>query len=233
MAQRTKSTTTAVASRDEEVQRQARALGDPTRNALFRWIHARGTPVGVADLEAQFTLNHTTIRQHLARLVDAGLLVETTAPPTGPGRPRLVYRVAPGVEGTWQHDGPYERLALLLLEALTTGASAREVGRAEGRRLAALDPPTTDPRDAMCEHMAEQGFAPRRSGRGRRVDVVMARCPFEAAAAAAPDVVCDLHRGLAEGMAEALGGVEVRDLVARPPRRAGCRLQLEVAERSS
>jgi predicted ArsR family transcriptional regulator len=228
--QRGKTAPTAVASRDEEVQRQARALGDPTRNALFRWVHTRGAPVGVADLEAQFALNHTTIRQHLARLVEAGLLVEATAPPAGPGRPRLVYRVAPGVEGTWQHDGPSERLALLLLETLTRGTPPREVGRAEGRRLAALDAATVDPRDAMCEHMAEQGFAPRRSGGGRRTDVVMGRCPFEAAAAAAPDVVCDLHRGLAEGMAEVLGGVEVRDLLARPPHRAGCRLQLEIAE---
>jgi hypothetical protein len=40
------------------------------------------------------------------------------------------------------------------------------------------------------------------------------------------DVICELHLGLAEGIAEAAGGsVEVTELIARDPRRAGCRLK--------
>ena len=38
------------------------------------------------------------IPQPLARLVGAGLVVETTAPATGRGRPRLRYGVAPAVD---------------------------------------------------------------------------------------------------------------------------------------
>jgi predicted ArsR family transcriptional regulator len=196
---------------------------------MFEWIEAQESAVGVTDLEARFGLNHTTVRQHIARLVDAGLLIEDTAPPTGPGRPRLVYRVAPGVEGTWHHDGPYERLGLLLLEMLQTGSSARDVGAAAGRRLATSHPGGVDATTTIEECMAEQGFAPRRRERARGAELVMTQCPFPEAAQAAPEVVCDLHRGLAEGLADALGGVTVADLVARPPRRAGCRLELDAA----
>ena len=53
-------------------------------------------------------------------------------------------------------------------------------------------------------------------------------CPFETAAGEAPEIVCQLHLGLAVGISEATGGaVAVTDLVARDPRRAGCRLKLE------
>jgi hypothetical protein len=46
-------------------------------------------------------------------------------------------------------------------------------------------------------------------------------------ALAAPEIVCELHCGMAQGIAEASGGaVEVTDLVAHNPRRAGCRLKL-------
>jgi predicted ArsR family transcriptional regulator len=195
---------------------------------MFEWI-GQHAPVGVADLEGHFGLNHTTVRQHLRRLVEAGLLLEETAPPGRPGRPRLVYRVAPGVEGTWHHDGPYERLGLLLLEMLETSRTAREVGAIEGRRLAARGPARTgDAATAIEDRLAVEGFAPRRDERFSDTELVMERCPFEAAATASPAVVCDLHRGLAEGMAEALGDVVVVDLVARPPQRAGCRLQLQL-----
>lgn len=50
------------------VQEQARALGDPTRHAIFRNIAEAGGPVGVAELTEQLGLNHNAIRQHLAKL---------------------------------------------------------------------------------------------------------------------------------------------------------------------
>lgn len=44
-----------------------------------------------------------------------------------------------------------------------------------------------------------------------------------------PDTVCQVHLGLAEGMADGLGGIEVLRLVVKNPRRAGCRLVLAFA----
>lgn len=84
---------------DEErhriLQRQARALGDPTRYRIFRYVAESPEPVGVAAITAHLGLNHNGIRQHLAKLCNADLLIEEFAPPGGPGRPALQYRLAP------------------------------------------------------------------------------------------------------------------------------------------
>ena len=66
------------------LQQQARALGDPTRHAIFRYIADGDGPADVAEITAHFGLNHNAIRQHLAKLISAGLVVETTAAPRGP-----------------------------------------------------------------------------------------------------------------------------------------------------
>jgi hypothetical protein len=59
------------------------------------------------------------------------------------------------------------------------------------------------------------------------VAFVLRRCPFEEVAADDPDTICQLHLGLAEGLAESLGGVTVDRLTAKEAHRAGCRLVLE------
>ncbi len=65
------------------LQQQARALGDPTRHAIFSLISESDRALGVSELTDRFALNHNAIRQHLARLVDADLVVERKAPPVG------------------------------------------------------------------------------------------------------------------------------------------------------
>lgn len=44
---------------------------------------------------------------------------------------------------------------------------------------------------------------------GRVVTVWFRRCPYHELAAAHPEVVCELHRGLVEGIVDACGGAEV------------------------
>ena len=53
---------------------------------------------------------------------------------------------------------------------------------------------------------------------------MLGRCPFADVAATEPDTVCQLHLGLAEGLAEGLGGLEVERLMVKDAHRAGCRL---------
>src|SRR5947209_9872874 len=78
-----------------KVQRQARALGDPTRFEIFRFVAAAPEPVRIAAIADRFAFNPSAIRQHLAKLVDANLLVEELATRSGTGRPPLQYRIAP------------------------------------------------------------------------------------------------------------------------------------------
>ena len=72
-------------SDDDTLQEQARALGDPTRHEIFRYIADAGRPVDVAELTSHLGLNHNAIRQHLAKLVNADLVTEGHAPITGRG----------------------------------------------------------------------------------------------------------------------------------------------------
>lgn len=217
---------------DERLRQQARALGDPTRHRIFRAVEAAAEPVTVAELTDAFGFNHNAIRQHLALLCRAGLIVEDLAPPSGRGRRRLRYRVAPAAAAAWGGENPYEQLALLLVEVVRSGRSPRDVGFDAGRRaVARRRTRDTDPLETLVDLVARQGFQPTVSGGGDRADIVLGRCPFAAAAAADPATVCDLHRGLAEGMADALdGALAVTDLAARNPKRAGCRIRLETHE---
>lgn len=127
------------------LQQQARALGDPTRHGIFRYIADAERPVGVAELTTWFGLNHNAIRQHLAKLLDAGLVVETTVPNGGPGRPRLLYEIDPAAESRWGVLGPYERLSLLLTEIISTGDTPQEVGRRAARNTWHQPPTLTTP----------------------------------------------------------------------------------------
>jgi predicted ArsR family transcriptional regulator len=214
------------------LQAQARALGDPTRHAIFRYVADAAGPVDVAELTGHLGLNHNAIRQHLAKLVAAGLVTEHRAPSAGRGRPRLVYRLDPTAESRWDVTGPYERLSVLLAEMLRTRDSAVEVGRRSVARrsvgtaapgAAASEDPVAVVEDAMERH----GFDPVVRRRGNRVELVLRNCPFEAAARTNPETVCAIHLGIAEGVAALTGDrIVVEELVPHDPRRANCRLRM-------
>ena len=210
------------------VQRQARALGDPTRYDIFRFVAAAPAPVRVAALAEYLGFNQNAVRQHLAKLTDAGLLTEERTTRTTTGRPPLQYRVAPTAMGSWGAPGPYELLALLLLEVAKGDRTPREAGEEAGRALAASCPPGADPLDTLETEMARRGFEPRREARGDTTELVLERCPFVAAANADPDIVCAVHLGLAAGILDGMhSGQQVSDLVVLPPEQAGCRIRIE------
>lgn len=208
----------------EEVQLEARALGDPTRHRIFRYIVDAARPVGVSELTEYVGLNHNAVRQHLAVLKDASLVVEDVESRDKPGRPRLMYRIHPEAAGNWGTSGSYAWLASLLSDAVRRRLDPRQVGRQDGHRRAAEIAGGADPADLLEEEMSRRGFRPARSERGRRVEFVLGRCPFAEVASEDPDTICQLHLGLAEGLTEGLGGLEVERLVLKNAMRGGCRL---------
>lgn len=209
-----------------DIQKQARALGDPTRHGIFQYVLRAGRPVGVAELTDHFGLNHNAIRQHLAKLLSADLVVETKAPRTGPGRPRLEYALSPRADSRWGTIGPYERLSVLLTEVIRSGETPVEVGRRAGHGMRV--PPSGDPVADVAEALDRQGFEPEVRSRRSGVDVVLANCPFELAALEDRATVCSLHLGIAEGLVDGTD-LEVDELVVKDPRRAGCRVRLRPA----
>jgi predicted ArsR family transcriptional regulator len=212
------------------LQEQARALGDPTRYSIFEYVAEVSRPVDVAELTDHLGLHHNAIRQHLAKLVGAGLLVEEHGAPSGRGRPKLVYRLAPGAESRWGVVGPYEHLSVMLAEMLRTGDSAVDVGKRSVPRRLRADHGPGDPIGVVVDLMQRRGFDPEvRNARGSRVEVVLRTCPFASAVLADPDTVCDLHLGMAEGVAALTDDrVVVDELVAHDPRRANCRLRMHL-----
>jgi predicted ArsR family transcriptional regulator len=208
------------------LQEQARALGDPTRHAIFRHLAQASRPLGVAELNGQFAFNHNAIRQHLAKLVAAGLVIESKAPSTGRGRPPLVYEVDPGAEGQWGGTGPYERLSRLLVEVIRTGEAPEAVGRQSADQFR-VRAPSGDAAADLGAAMARQGFQPERRPTRHGADIVLHRCPFATAALADRETVCSLHLGIADGLVEG-SDARVEQLVAYDPRKAECRIRLSV-----
>lgn len=210
------------------LQQQARALGDPTRHRIFTFIAEAAGPVGVADINTEFPFNHNAIRQHLAKLLDAGLVAEKRESGGRPGRPRLVYELAAGVESRWGLVGPYQRLSLLLAEIVETGDAPVDVGRRAGREMGAALPPV-EGAEKMTIAMAKQGFEPELRRTPRTAEIILRTCPFETAAVAHRDTICTLHLGLAEGLADGTD-MSVAELVAKDPRRANCRIRLRPSD---
>lgn len=215
---------------------RVRALAEPARRRVWDAVRAAGRPVGVAELARRCGVHPNTIRLHLARLVDAGLVAEEREPDRHPGRPG--YRYRPLAEDPVSEAVAYRRLAGLLASALRRGESARQAGRAAGARAAtaagaaaAVARDGGDPVAAVIDVLAEEGFDPepvRLSASA--VEIVLRRCPFWEVAAEDPAVVCELHRGLAEGAAESIGGLTVEGLQVAEPGRGACRLRLRVVQ---
>lgn len=219
-----------------DLQVQARALGEPTRHAIFRYLADAGRPVGVAELTEHLDRHHNAIRQHLERLVGAGLVVEAVAPRTGRGRPRLEYRVDPRADARWAGDAserPYERLSMILADALRTGTTPEDAGRRAGLALlAASSTASGDTIAVVADVMARSEFEPEVAlhDDGDGADIVLRACPFASAARTAPEVVCAVHRGIADAVAESCDDEIVVDALAiEDPSVAGCRLTLRRA----
>jgi predicted ArsR family transcriptional regulator len=207
------------------LQEQARALGDPTRHAIYRHLADAGRPLGIAELNEQFSFNHNAIRQHVAKLLAAGLVIESKAQGGGRGRPRLEYEPNPAIEGQWGTGGPYERLSRLLVEIIRSGDDAEAVGRRAADQFR-VPSPSGDVVADLGVAMARQGFEPEIRDVRDGAEVVLHRCPFAAAAVADRHTVCALHLGIADGLTD--DTATVTELIAYDPRKADCRIRLRV-----
>lgn len=214
-----------VAASVEVLQAQARALGDPTRWKIFRYVADSDVGADVAEITTHCGFNHNAIRQHLAKLVDAELLTLSTERTGGRGRPKLIYRVDPRAESRWGVVGPYERLSVLLTEVIRTGDDPVTVGRRAGRESRPDGSGDDLTIGDLLEEMARQGFEPAVRDDASDTEILLQTCPFASAALADPDTICGLHLGLAQGLTDG-SRFDVDDLARFDPRRANCLLKL-------
>jgi len=221
------------------MQVRSKALADPSRVRIVRHLATSPAPVGIGELTDLLGFNHNAVRQHVAVLVESGVLTEADEVRSTRGRPRKLYEL--------RHDaldpfvgvtGSYERLAALLLEVVTTGDAPYDVGVRAGRAAAEWmgagdvgEEPTETGTAAQSlrRELSLQGFEPG-GATGDAGDVVLHRCPFADVASKDQAVVCDLHHGLIDGQLAAMSeGSESplsSKLAIRDPHRAGCRVSI-------
>jgi predicted ArsR family transcriptional regulator len=193
-----------------------KALADDTRFRLYRYLGLSGRAVSVRELSTRLSLHPNTLRPHLRRLEEAGLVRrETRKGSATVGRPQTLYSAVVRDE----REGRDYRLLAEILAGLATGGRARDratvLAREWGEYLAVQGGPKPGTRlparrtlAVLQEAMAEAGFDPRfrRAGKGT-VEITLRDCPFRDLLEDHRDLVCSIHRGLLEGM---LGAV-------RPP----------------
>jgi predicted ArsR family transcriptional regulator len=193
-----------------------KALGDNTRYAVYAQVAAADERVATAEIADQLGLHPNTVRAHLERLREVGL-VEMSADAHGTvGRPQHCWSVSAAGPSLGLEPSGFRLLAHLLAEAVAGAGVAdrdlravgRQGGNSAGAGRAVGDPGRGGGLRAVVDGEARLGFDPvvtddgvdgRRAGRESTVAFV--RCPFRELAAAFPDVICELHRGLTEGMA--------------------------------
>jgi predicted ArsR family transcriptional regulator len=201
-----------------------KALGDNTRYAIYLELARAPAPLATADIAESLGLHPNTVRPHLERMRDVGLLDVATEVRSGVGRPQHLYSLADGAPSLGLEPPPFPMLSRMLLRLVAaagvSGDEAADVGRAQGRADAPSQ--TTSCLEALVAELDELGFDPTVAGTddGECAVVGFAHCPFRELAEEHPELVCALHRGLVEGFVEAVGGGEVDDfhnLVHREP----------------
>jgi len=188
-----------------------RVLG--TLESLLR--RAPGQPVAIASVAAELGLHVNTAREHLDGLVAAGLARRSRLAPAGRGRPAWGYRATAHRCGVARE---YIGLARVLAEhvAAQGGDLSRDMvalGRRWGRStteaerasLAGRPGPSgaTSPHSTVVHVLHDLGFDPELSPDDPSPTVRLRRCPMLEVAREHPDVVCQVHRGIVEGVLEA------------------------------
>ena len=195
-----------------------KALGDETRYAMYRELATATSPLSAQDLADRLGLHANTVRLHLDRLREVGL-VDVEALHRGTvGRPQPRYFLAAGAPGLG-FDPPAHVLLAGLLAALAerVGADpddAADTGHAWGVE-AGKRTRTRSCLRALEAELLRLGFEPAlEPGDGTAegaARVEFLHCPFRELAEAYPELVCNLHRGLCEGVVDQVGGGSVEE----------------------
>jgi predicted ArsR family transcriptional regulator len=211
-------------------------LQQPTRSRLFVLLTELKRPASTEELATRLGLHRSGVRVHLERLQGAGL-VERRRVPQRRGRPRDAWSISPGAEPGGRRPRAYAELAGWLASAIPCRADRLREVETAGRRLGsqlAADEPDLPLHQSVQSIFAALGFQPRPAWtRAGTICFELGNCPYRDAVRANQPVVCALHRGLTQGLLDALEPrATLRAFVPRDPDRAGCLIELETPGRS-
>ena len=219
-----------------------KALGDNTRYAIYLELARSPRPLATADIAESLQLHANTVRPHLERMRDAGLLAVEVGGRGDVGRPQHRYSVAADAPSLGLEPPSIPVLARMVLSMAkrlqASDADAEAVGADEGRERARPYATAPSTLEALVSDLDRLGFDPfvtdapnrlRDSADGSPAAVLdddaeavvaFAHCPFAELAQEHPELVCGLHRGLVAGFVAQMGDAETRDfctLTSRTP----------------
>lgn len=203
-----------------------KTLGDNTRYAIYLELARSARPLTTAEIADVLGLHPNTVRPHLDRMREVGLVEVGVGARGEVGRPQHRYSLAPDAPSLGLEPPTMPVLARMVLTmADRVGASAADaeaVGRDEGRRRAVPFERAPSSLEALVTDLDRLGFDPVVSD-GDDDDtavVAFANCPFAEVAAEHPELVCGLHHGVVAGFVAGMGDAEVAEfctLVHRTP----------------
>jgi predicted ArsR family transcriptional regulator len=175
-------------------------LGHPVRVAIMTRLLAY-EDASLDELAEHAGVHRNTARKHAALLERRGLL-ERSLPThgSGRGRPRTRYRLATAADHTFSD---FRAVSQLLSGALSAAGVNAETARRLGRDLARSNVRRRARMPWSRQLEQELGLF----GFKATVDedrVLLRRCPCLAAAPAAPELVCGLASGFADGVLDSL-----------------------------
>lgn len=178
-----------------------------SRLRVLELLRGAADGCGVQQLADVTGLHPNTVRFHLERLEDDGLVSRQLSSGRGPGRPPLLY-IANPLPDAEQDRRNYEPLAGVLAQLVARSitdpiGAAVEAGRSWGVGLAGEASAPNDAPAAVGELVAVLdglGFAPEAPATDGSTMVLHRHCPFLEVARAHQDIVCSAHMGLIQGI---------------------------------
>lgn len=184
------------------------------RSLVLDVLRREPAGLGVQDLAARTGLHANTVRFHVERLLEDGLVARRVEPRTTPGRPRLSF-TAVSRPDYGKDRRNYQLLAEMLAGYLAStlpdpAAQAAALGRAWGGYLADRPAPfrfstEEESRAELLRVLDDLGFAPELrndtgDGDPAGQEIRLRHCPFLEVAQAHRDVACSIHLGLMQGV---------------------------------
>jgi predicted ArsR family transcriptional regulator len=218
------------------------ALAEPSRRALYDHVVAQRTPVSREQAAEAVGLPLHSVKFHLDRLVEEGLLEAefrrlSGRQGPGAGRPAKLYRRARAEVSVSLPARQYDLAAAVLADAVervgrdhialdrAIDAAATAAGRAIAHGVTRA-PDAEGELRTVTELLTRHGYEPFPSDDGTELE--LANCPFDRLARDHTDLVCGINLALVTGAVDELGcrHVETRlepspDLCCVRARRAG------------
>ncbi|MCE1178950.1 MAG: helix-turn-helix domain-containing protein [Micrococcales bacterium] len=184
------------------------ADGGSTREVVLDLVAQADTPLTIEQVATRLGRHANTVRVHLEALVASGQLTRQPLEKAGRGRPAWTYAPAPDA----LPPADYRHLAVVLADAVRATAgdpaeAAQRIGRQWGARMCAhRESPAQPSRDAatgqVIADLERMGFDPERYSHS---EIRLRACPLIDAARDNRDVVCGIHQGMLQTIAETAG----------------------------